>query len=50
VRVFFSTKSNMPIEIRLLDLSSDGSDRIVGREDAATWGFTHLNELWNPAQ
>ena len=47
VKVFFSTKSNMPIELKLLDLASDGGDRIVGREDAAQWGFTHLTELWS---
>lgn len=48
VKVFFSTKSNMPIELKLIDLASESNDRIVGREDAAQWGFTHLNELWNP--
>ncbi len=49
VKVFFSTKSNLPIEIRSVDLAADASDRIVGREDPAQWGFTHLNDLWNPA-
>jgi putative nucleotidyltransferase with HDIG domain len=48
VKIFFSTKSNMPIELKEMDLSSDSSDKITGREDPATWGFTHLNELWNP--
>ncbi len=48
VKVFFSTKSNMPVDLRVIDLASETSERIVGREDPATWGFTHLNELWNP--
>jgi HD-GYP domain-containing protein (c-di-GMP phosphodiesterase class II) len=49
VKVFFSTKSNMPIDVRVLDLATDASERIVGREDAAQWGFTHLNDLWTKA-
>ncbi|KAI1692779.1 cyclic di-GMP phosphodiesterase [Ditylenchus destructor] len=32
---------------QVLDLSSQGaSDRIIGREDPATWGFQKLDELW----
>ena len=46
VRVFFSLKSNMPIDLQTLDLST-GSDAIVGREDPDTWGFKHLTELWS---
>lgn len=47
VRVFYSTKSQMPIPTQVLDLSSAGaSDRIIGREDPATWGFQRLDELW----
>jgi putative nucleotidyltransferase with HDIG domain len=47
VRAFYSTKSQMPIPTQVLDLSSQGaSDRIVGREDPATWGFQKLDELW----
>lgn len=49
VKVFYSTKSNMPIPVQLLDLSSPAAkDAIVGREPSETWGFTHLDELWNP--
>lgn len=47
VRVFYSTKSQMPIPTQVLDLSSaSAGDRIVGREDPATWGFQRLDELW----
>jgi putative nucleotidyltransferase with HDIG domain len=48
VRVFFSTKSRMPIPVQLLDLSQSGAgDKIVGREAAKDWGFGHLDQLWN---
>ena len=47
VKIFFSTKSKMPIPLLTLDLSrTDANDRIVCRELAADWGFTHLDELW----
>lgn len=50
VRVFYSTKSQMPIPTQVLDLSSSAaSDRIIGREDPATWGFQKLDELWQQA-
>ncbi len=50
VKVFFSTKSNMPIPLQMLDLSAAGvTDRIVGREAPEQWGFKHLDELWKPA-
>ena len=45
VKVFFSTKSQMPMAPQVLDLSSSG-DRIEARENPATWGFKHLDELW----
>jgi len=49
VKVFYSTKSNMPIPVQAVDLSAAGAtDRILGREPAENWGFTHLEELWNP--
>jgi putative nucleotidyltransferase with HDIG domain len=46
VKVFYSVKSQMPITLRVLDLSSGTSDRIVGRESPEKWKFTFLNELW----
>jgi putative nucleotidyltransferase with HDIG domain len=49
VRVFFSTKSNMPIPVQLVDLAAPlTSDRIVGREPPENWNFGHLEDLWNP--
>jgi HD-GYP domain-containing protein (c-di-GMP phosphodiesterase class II) len=45
VKIFFSTRSQMPMAPQLLDLSRS-NDRIVGRENPAIWGFKHLNELW----
>lgn len=46
VKVFFSTKSNLPIPVQRLDLAGS-SDRIVGREPVASWGFKHLDTLWS---
>jgi HD-GYP domain-containing protein (c-di-GMP phosphodiesterase class II) len=45
VKVFFSTKSNLPITVQRLELAGS-NDRIVGRESAAQWGFKHLDSLW----
>jgi len=47
VKVFFSTKSDMPIAPVLLDLSrSDCTDRIVGREQGADERFPNLVDVW----
>ena len=47
VRVFFSTKSKLPIPVQLLDLAAPGcNDKILGRELPQDWGFTHLDDLW----
>lgn len=47
VKVFFSTKSNMPIPTELVDLAAPGcSESITGRESNAQWKFPHLDELW----
>lgn len=50
VMVFFSTRSQMPIEPQRLDLSRPGCrDRIVAREAGAATQFRHIDELWmNP--
>ncbi len=49
VKVFYSTKSNLPIPVQLLDLAAVGErDAIAGREPLENWGFTHLDSLWNP--
>ena len=45
VKVFYSTRSNLPIALQLLDLAGS-SDKIVSREDAKAWGFPALDELW----
>jgi len=51
VKLFFSTKSMMPINPVRLDLSKPGcSDRIVGRESPADWKFANLDELWLEGQ
>jgi hypothetical protein len=46
VKIFFSTRSGLHIEPVRLDLSRNATDRIVGYEDPATWGFTNLDRLW----
>lgn len=46
VKLFYSTKSNMPIAPIRLDLARGGSDRITGREPAERWGFKALDDLW----
>lgn len=38
VKVFFSTKSNSPIKMEVIDLSRS-QDTIVGLEDGTAWGF-----------
>jgi putative nucleotidyltransferase with HDIG domain len=47
VKVFFSTRSNMPITPEIVDLSSSlCQDAIAARESNAQWKFPHLDELW----
>ncbi|MEK8033740.1 HD-GYP domain-containing protein [Ideonella sp. DXS29W] len=47
VRVFFSLRSNEPIQANTLDLAAPGcKDSIVGPEDPERWGFKNLELLW----
>lgn len=47
VKLFFSTKSGLPFEPRLVDLSqSHVQDKIVAREPPENWSFGYLNDLW----
>jgi HD-GYP domain-containing protein (c-di-GMP phosphodiesterase class II) len=45
VKVFFSTKSNLPIEVRRLDLAKS-NDRISGRASRTQWNSAHIEGLW----
>jgi HD-GYP domain-containing protein (c-di-GMP phosphodiesterase class II) len=45
VKVFFSTKSNLPIEAQRVDLARN-NDRITGRESRTEWNFPQLESLW----
>jgi putative nucleotidyltransferase with HDIG domain len=47
VKLFFSTKSGMPLAPKLVDLSeSHVQERIVARESPEKWNFGYLNDLW----
>ena len=47
VKVFFSTRSQLPVPVECLDTSSPAcTDRVVGLESNETWKFGHLDELW----
>jgi len=47
VKVFFSTKSNLPITVTQIDLArKDANDAIVAREPRGQWNFPHLDALW----
>ena len=48
VKVFFSTKAGCHLMPEIVDLSRPQcTDKIVGRESAATWGLTDIDELWS---
>ncbi|MEJ6006903.1 HD-GYP domain-containing protein [Paucibacter sp. AS339] len=50
VRVFYSTRSKMPIPVQTLDLSANAAkDRVLGRESPQDWGFPHLEDIWQQA-
>jgi putative nucleotidyltransferase with HDIG domain len=47
VKLFFSTKSGMPFEPKLIDLMDpQANDRIVAREPPENWSFGYINDLW----
>jgi len=47
VKVFYSTKSQMPLPVELIDTSdARANDQIAARESNAEWKFQHLDELW----
>jgi HD-GYP domain-containing protein (c-di-GMP phosphodiesterase class II) len=47
VKIFFSTKANTYIKPEMIFLSRPGTtEKIVSREDAATWGIKDLNQFW----
>lgn len=47
VKLFFSTRSQLPMMPETIDLSRPGvSDRIVSREDPARWGLKRVDEIW----
>ncbi|MCX7166855.1 MAG: HD-GYP domain-containing protein [Rhodocyclales bacterium] len=49
VKVFFSTKSKTHIVPEVVDLSHRATkDKIVGREEASTWGLKNIEQLWAP--
>ncbi len=47
VKLFFSTKSGLPLEPKLIDLMDPQvRDKIVAREPPENWSFDYLNDLW----
>lgn len=47
VKLFFSTRSGMPLQPKLVDLmESHVNDKIVAREAPENWNFGYLNDLW----
>jgi HD-GYP domain-containing protein (c-di-GMP phosphodiesterase class II) len=45
VKVFFSTKANLPLPPQVIDLAQS-SERIAGREPREAWKFPQLEHLW----
>lgn len=51
LKLFYSTKSGMPIKPVRLDLARDlTQDRIAGREPSERWAAINLTELWLPPE
>ncbi|MBC52866.1 MAG: hypothetical protein CMQ34_03425 [Gammaproteobacteria bacterium] len=50
VKVFFSVRSSMPLDQRVVDLSSAHvEDSIEAREHFENWSFPYMEELWQSA-
>jgi putative nucleotidyltransferase with HDIG domain len=48
VKIFFCTKTRMPVIQERLDLASAGdAEKIIGRESPSHWGFKNLDKLWS---
>jgi len=45
VKVFFSTKANLPLPVQLIDLTQS-SERIAAREPRQDWNFPQIEGLW----
>ena len=45
VKVFFSTKANLPLPVQLIDLTRS-SERIGAREPRKDWNFPQIEGLW----
>ena len=47
VKVFFSTRANLPIAVTRIDLSrKEANDAIAAREPRGSWNFPQLDVLW----
>jgi putative nucleotidyltransferase with HDIG domain len=47
VKLFFSTKSGMPLQPKLVDLMDSAvNEKIVAREPPENWNFPYLGDLW----
>ena len=45
LKIFFSTKTNLPLPVQLIDLTKS-HERIAGREPREAWDFPHIEGLW----
>jgi hypothetical protein len=45
VKVFYSTRTDMPLPVQLIDLTRS-NERIAGREPREAWNFPQIEGLW----